>query len=73
MLNFGRITDVLINELGDSGAEAVCDAVSFYLANGKEEFACPEDRYILTVLLMAMDASGLNHMVPDYDPLRHLE
>lgn len=73
MLNFERITHVLLDELGDSGAEAVCDAVSFYLREGKDEFACPEDKYILTVLLMAMDADGLNSALPEYDPLHMLE
>ena len=72
MLNFGRIVEVLRDELGDSGAEAVCDAVSFYLREGQEEFAAPEDKYILTVLLMAMDIDGLNSTLPEYDPLRML-
>ena len=73
MMNFGRIVDVLMDELGEAGAESVCDAVSFYLREGKEEFACPEDRYLLTVLLMTMDSAGLNSTLPEYDPLHHLE
>ena len=73
MFNFGKVVDVLTEELGQCGAEAVCDAVSFYLANGDEEIACPEDKYLLTVLLMLMDIRGLNSTLPEYDPLYHLE
>lgn len=73
MLDFGRIVEVMTDELGPSGAEAVCDAVTFYLREGKEELAAPEDKYILTVLLMAMDAEGLNSALPEYNPLYMLE
>lgn len=73
MFNLGRITEVLKEEIGQSGAEAVCDAVSFYLREGKEDFACIEDRYLLVALLMAMDADGLNFTLPEFDPLYHLQ
>ena len=71
MLNFGRITEVLKEELGEAGAEAVCDAVSFYLREcAVEDMGSAEDEYLLMTLLHAMDCAGLNWALPQYDPLR---
>lgn len=57
MLDFGRIAEVLKEELGEVGGEAVREAVSYYLREcAVEEMGAPEDGYLLKTLLFAMVA-----------------
>lgn len=73
MFNFGQFVIICREVLGEAGAEALSDAVNYYLARAKnEEFGCWEDQLILYSLLMAFDADGLNNVCPEFDALRGL-
>lgn len=71
MFNFGRIVDVCFEELGQSGAEAVNDAINFYLANVPvTSLPCSEDVIDLYSLARCFDVQGFNTILPEFDCLR---
>ena len=51
-LNLSLFVRVVLDTLGESGAEALCDAVNY--------FGCWEDQLLLYTVLLVFDAEGLN-------------
>lgn len=71
MFNFGQFVIICCEVLGEAGAEALSDAINYYLARASnDEFGCWEDQLILYSLLIAFDANGLNSIKSEFDALR---
>lgn len=70
MLNYERIVEVLVDELGEVGAEAVSDAIGLYLKNASANIGCGEEVGLLWPLFYSCDLRGLNTLLRDFDPLR---
>lgn len=69
MLNFERVHEVICQELGEGGAEAIQSAIEFFLGNCPDDaWACEEDKLILLMYLFS-DRPSL--IYGRYNPLLH--
>lgn len=64
-----KFNEAMDNFLGECGAEAVIDAINFYLLYNKD-FACEEDKLILASILFDSDYSSL--IYPKFNALHNM-
>lgn len=70
-MNVERINQVIMEEMGECGLEALISAVQFYLMYADEkELACVEDKLLLLTYLFYSPDFGI---YDEFNPLKHFE